>query len=85
MSDSRYKGYNPDWGKKATMKYIKEKQQRVEVCWKKTDYTEHIEPAIQESGLPVSTFIKQAVEEKIERMHEEPNPGLEDNRSGELQ
>lgn len=65
---STYKGYDPEVGKKAKIKYVKEKQHRVEVAWKKTEYAERIEPAIKESGLPVATFIKEAVDEKIGRM-----------------
>lgn len=64
---STYKSYDPDVGKKAKLKYVKEKQQRIEIAWKKTEYAERIEPAIKESGLPTATFIKQAVDEKIER------------------
>ncbi len=70
----KYKGYNPNWGKEATQKYIKDKQQRVEVKWKKTEYAEHIEPAIKKSGLPVSTYIKRAVEEKISNDAHSPAP-----------
>ncbi len=69
---SRYTGYNSDWGKTSKLKYVKEQQHRVEVSWKNTDYTERIEPAIRESGLPAATFIKKAVEEKIERMRKDP-------------
>lgn len=67
---SAYKGYNSDWGNKSAIKYKKEKQHRVEVSWKKADFTERIEPVIKESGLPVATFIKDAVDEKIKRFLE---------------
>ena len=50
---------------------IKDKQQRIEIKWKKSDYMERIEPAISKSGLPTATFIKEAVNEKIERMYHE--------------
>ena len=59
--------YDDVIGKKATMKYIKEKQQRLFVNYKKDEYDKRIKPAIDRSGLPIATFIKQAVDEKIER------------------
>ncbi len=61
-----YKGYN-EVSKKATIKYIKDKQKRIAVNWLKTDFEERIKPAIDKSGLSVSTYFKQAVEEKIQR------------------
>lgn len=51
--------------KQATMKYIKEKQQEIKVRYKKDEYEKEILPTIEQSGLPVATFIKQAVSEKI--------------------
>ena len=51
--------------KKATMKYIKGKQQEIKVRYKKGEYEQKILPAIEKSGLPVATYIKQAVSEKI--------------------
>ena len=56
-----------DIGKKATMKYIKSKQKRVELLFHKEQFETIIEPAIAESGLPTATYIKQAIMEKIER------------------
>lgn len=53
--------------KKATMKYIKTKQQEVKIRIKKDDYEKNIQPAIEKSGLATATFIKKAIEEKIER------------------
>jgi len=64
---STYKGYSDTWGNKATIKYIKDKQKQVMVRWKKTEFTERIEPVIEKSGLPVATFVKEAVDEKIAR------------------
>ena len=58
--------YNEN-SKKATMKYIKDKQQRLYVNYKKAEYEMNIQPAIEKSGLPVATFIKQAIDEKIKR------------------
>lgn len=51
--------------KKRTLKYMSGKQKRVSLNWLKEDYDNRIKPAIDKSGLPVSTFIKEAVEEKI--------------------
>lgn len=53
--------------KKATMKYIKEKMQQFTIRFTKSDYDERIKPAIEKSGLKPTTFIKQAIEEKIAR------------------
>ena len=63
----KYEGYNNTYGKNATMKYIKEKTKQVVVRWKKEDYDNRIKPGIEKSGLPMATFIKQAVEEKLLR------------------
>lgn len=56
--------------KKATLKYIKEKQAQVTVRFRKDDYDNRILPAIKKSGKPVSTYIKDAVDEKIRRDQE---------------
>ena len=53
--------------KKATIKYMKEKQQELKIRYKKDDYEQRIQPAIEKSGLPTATFIKQAIDEKIYR------------------
>ena len=53
--------------KKADLKYMKAHQKRVSLNWIQPEFDEVIAPAIQKSGLPVSTFIKQAVREKLER------------------
>ena len=53
--------------KKASEKYIKEKQQSILLRIKKEDYDTKIKPAIDDSGLPVATYIKNAIFEKIER------------------
>lgn len=64
---SEYKGYDPESGKRASMKYVREKQKSILLKWKKTDFENIILPAIEASGLPTATYIKQAVMEKIER------------------
>ncbi len=51
--------------KKSTMKYIKEKQHEIKIRYKKEEYEKMILPAIKKSGMPVASFIKQAVSEKI--------------------
>ena len=58
--------YN-ETAKKATMKYIKEKMQQFTIRFKQSDYDERIKPAIEASGLKPTTFIKKAIDEKIER------------------
>ena len=58
--------YN-DISKKATIKYIKEKQREVKIRFKKDDYDNRIGPAIKKSGVPTATFIKNAIDEKIAR------------------
>ena len=64
---SEYKGYDHEVGKKAKLKYVKEKQHRIEIAYKKSEFEERIKPAIKASGLPVATFIKEAIDEKIEK------------------
>ena len=49
------------------MKYIKEKTQQLVIRYKKEEYDTRIKPAIDASGLPVSTYIKMAINEKIAR------------------
>ena len=51
--------------KKSTMKYIKDKQQEIKVRYKKDEYLLEILPTIKKSGLPVATYIKLAIKEKI--------------------
>ena len=53
--------------KKATIKYVKEHQKQIMIKYKNEEYDQRIQPAIEKSGLPTATFIKQAVDEKIER------------------
>lgn len=53
--------------KQATLKYIKSKQQEIKIRYRKDEFDERIQPAIKKSGLPTATFIKNAIEEKIER------------------
>ncbi len=48
-------------------RYIKASQHRVAINWLKKDFDNKIAPAIKRSEMPVSTFIKEAVREKIAR------------------
>ena len=52
-------------GKKATLKYMREKIKVVNLRFRKDEYEQQILTAAQKSGLPVATFIKQAIQEKI--------------------
>lgn len=47
------------------LEYQKQKQKRVALNWLKDDFYNVIEPAIKQTGLPISTFIKKAVVEKL--------------------
>ena len=49
------------------MKYIAENQHRIGINWLKEDFEKRVRPAIKKSGMPVATFIKTAVNEKIDR------------------
>lgn len=53
--------------KRAAIKYEKEKMKRIILKYKTEDYENVILPAVKKSGLPTATYIKQAIEEKIER------------------
>ncbi len=53
--------------KNQNMKYIAENQHRIAVNWLKEDFEKRVKPAIKRSGMPVATFIKAAVNEKIDR------------------
>jgi len=53
--------------KKATIKYMRYKVKCINLRFRKTDYEQRIQPAIARSGLPAATFIKQAINEKIDR------------------
>ncbi len=53
-------------GKIATYKYRKAKQQSVSLSYKKDEY-DIILSYVQDKGIPLATFIKIAVKEKMER------------------
>ncbi len=50
---------------KAAKKYKSQGQKQIALSYKIDEYELEILPAIKESGLPVATFIKQAIMEKI--------------------
>ncbi len=52
---------------KATLKYKRDKQHPISLAYRQEEYENRIKPAIERSGLPTATFIKQAIDEKIER------------------
>lgn len=47
--------------------YVKECQKQIMIKYRRDDYDNRIRPAIAKSGMPTATFIKQAIQEKIER------------------
>lgn len=53
--------------KNATLNYMKKHTKSICLRYRAKEYERNIAPYIQESGLPTSTFIKKAVEEKILR------------------
>lgn len=53
--------------KRATLKYTKDKLKTVHIRYKNMEFEQRILPAAERSGLPVATFFKEAVNEKIER------------------
>lgn len=53
--------------KDTNLKYFKNNQRRIALNWLKDDYEKRIAPAIKRSGMPTSTFIKEAIEEKLVR------------------
>lgn len=53
--------------KKATIKYLKEKAKQIVIRYTKAEYEEKVRPAAEASGLKLATFIKKAIEEKIEK------------------
>ena len=53
--------------KDTNLKYFKNNQRRIALNWLKDDYEKRVAPAIKRSGKPTSTFIKEAIEEKLVR------------------
>jgi len=53
--------------KRAALKYKKNKQHPVSLAYKQDEWNTRIHPAIERSGMPTATFIKKAIDEKIER------------------
>ena len=51
-----------------TKRYVKEHQHRIEIKYPVKEYESRIKPAIESTGLPTASFIKQAISEKIDRL-----------------
>ena len=61
--------YN-EGSKKSTLKYIKDKQHEIKIRYKKDEYELEIAPIIEQSGLTVAGFFKEAVAARIRAYHE---------------
>ena len=59
--------YYNEKAKEWSKKYIKERQRTVIIRFKREDFENRIAPAMNKAGLPMATFIKKAIDEKIER------------------
>ena len=55
--------------KNATLKYRRSGVKTLSLRYPKHIYEDEILPAIEKTGKPVLTFVKEAVKEKIEREH----------------
>lgn len=49
------------------IEYAKENLKRISVNFQKDEFETRIKPSIEKTGLPLSTFIKTAIYEKIDR------------------
>jgi len=71
QTTGRYKGYNSDWGREATRKYTQAHQHTVVLRWKNEYFADNLQPFFdavkKERDVPMATFIKDAIEEKIDR------------------
>ena len=61
-----YKGYNPK-NSKHVQKYNAAHYKLVTVAFDKEYYTSTLKPFCEEIGLPLSAFVKEAVQNEIER------------------
>lgn len=52
--------------KKATIKYVKSLK-RIDLRYTRKEYENLVEPAVESSGMPATTFVRTAVREKISR------------------
>ena len=70
-NSKRYKGYNADWGREATRKYTQAHQHTVVIRWKNEYFADNLQPffdaAKEKDGTAMAAFIKEAIEEKIDR------------------
>lgn len=55
--------------KRASIKYAQGKLKRIPLDVQIEYYENTLKPAAEKSGLPLNTFIKQAIQEKIQRDH----------------
>lgn len=61
-----YKGYNPN-NAKHVIKYTKEHYKRIPLNVDKDFFENELKPEADRVGLPISTWIKEAIKEKLER------------------
>ena len=62
------KNYNSYRYHKLTVnKYLSEKVKKITVTYTNQEFDQRIRPEIEKSGLPMASYIKLAVDEKIER------------------
>ncbi len=57
----------------AALRYRQKSQHAISLAYRKKDYDEIVAPAAARAGVPVATFIKMAVLEKVERDKEKSN------------
>lgn len=58
--------YTPEMNK-SSQRYVRHGQKSILIKFRKDDYDKIIQPAVQKTGMPMVTFIKEAIFEKIER------------------
>ncbi len=64
-----YMSYNPK-KKEYNQRYVKENIKRIPLDIQKSYYDEILKPAADASGMPVNTFIKEAIKAFVERNSE---------------
>ena len=61
-----YNGYN-EIGRKATVKYMKDKLKQLNIRFKKNEYEQLIKPLCERAGMKPTTYIKIALKEKLQK------------------
>ncbi len=61
-----YTGYT-ETGRKATVKYMKDKLKQLNIRFKKEEYEQLIKPLTERAGMKPTTYIKLALKEKLQR------------------